>query len=154
MQVGDTVYGSSSLPFGWAHSPAQEPLGMYLSVTHPDQVVLVHYLDDVLLLSTDRGVLRTDTVDLAATLETGGWVVSRKSELEPAKRIHWMGKSINGVNHTICSDTGYLAALMTSWISLCTTGYTQHGLHRMLGRILRASRPSNTAMPFVAGAFA
>ena len=65
-----------------------------------------------------------------------------------------MGKHIDGAGHTICSDTSYLAALVTSWISLCATGYTQRGLRCILGRILWASRPGNTAMPFVAGVFA
>ena len=114
----------------------------------------MQYLDNVLLFSTDRGVFQTDTVDLVETLTTGGWVVSPKSKVEPAARIQWMRNNIDGANHTICSDAGYLAVLMTSWISLSTTGYTQCRLCRILRRILWASQPGNTAMPFVAGAFA
>ena len=59
MQIGDTVYGFSGLPFGWAHSPAlaQELLGMYLSVEHPDDVVIVQYLYDLLAFSGQRTLI-------------------------------------------------------------------------------------------------
>ena len=127
---------------------------MYLSLQLPNQVGLVQYLDDVLLFSTCGTILREDTADLVTTFQSPGRVVCPKSELEVMDHIQWMGKHIDVSSHTLCSDTSYLAALVMSWISLCTTGYTQRGLRRILGCVPWASRPGHTAVPFLAGAFA
>ena len=74
VQIGDTVYGFPRLPFEWAHSPAlaQELLGMYLSVEHQGEVVIIQYLDDVLAFSTQRLLLQHDTHQLAARMEQEG----------------------------------------------------------------------------------
>ena len=102
-RVNGVSYVVHSLPFWWAHSPiiAIENLARFLILTHPGQVILIQYLDDVLLLSTDANVLRWDTKQLVPDLVEGGWVVSPKSVVEPSTSITWMGKSINGESYEI-----------------------------------------------------
>ena len=127
---------------------------MYPSMQQPGKVVLVQFLDAVLLFGTKADTLRGDTVCLASDLELSGWVASPKLEVKPTTQIQWMAKRIDGDKHTVHIDAGYLAALVTVWMGLCTNGWSQQGLRRILGRILWASRPRNTTMPFVAGAYA
>ena len=155
VQIGDDVYGFPGLPFGWAHSPAlaQELLGMYLSVQHPRQVKAIQYLDDVLMFSTDRGLLQQDSHGPAQSVERAGWIVSPKSELTPTPEIQWMGKRINGTDYTISPEPEYMASLLVVLVALLTKGYHQQRLQRRPGRILWASRPGNTTMPFLAGAY-
>ena len=71
VQIRDDVYGSLWLPFGWAHSPvpAQELFGMYLSMEHPDEVIVNQYFDDVPAFNTDRELLLNDTRQLAHSLQ-------------------------------------------------------------------------------------
>ena len=63
-------YFVPSLPFGWAFSPivAIGTLARYLSLKHPDQVILIQYLDDVLLPSVSIDILRHDTAEVARDL--------------------------------------------------------------------------------------
>ena len=80
VHIGDMVYGFPGLSFRWTHrsAPAQKLLGTYLRVLHPDQVIVLQYLDDMLMFRTYRSLLRMDTVELSTTLEPGGWVVNPK----------------------------------------------------------------------------
>ena len=59
-RVNGVSYVVNSLPFGWAHNPiiVIENLARFLILAHRGQVVLMQYLDDVLLVSTDANVLR------------------------------------------------------------------------------------------------
>ena len=126
MQIGEDVYGFSGLPFGWAHSPvlAQEILVMYLSMEHPDEAIVIQYVDDILAFSTDRRLLVHDTRQVAHALEQAECIVSPKSELTPTPEIQWMGKRINGDEYRILSEPDYLASLLMGLVGLVTKGYT------------------------------
>ena len=125
---------------------------MFLSVEHPNEVVIIHYLDDVLAFSTDGHILQHDTLDPAQRLEQSGWIVSPKSELAPSTTLQRMGKHIDGHNYMVRCDTAYLASLIVGVPAICTTGYHQRQLRQLLGRILWAPRPGSCAMPFPATA--
>ena len=120
-----------SKPTVWmAHNLAlaHELIGIYLSVQHPNTVVTVQYPDDMLKFGTEPNILRGDTIQLAGNMETCGLEVSPKSKLEPTTCIQWMGKHVDGVQHGFSNDANHLLALVISWVSLCTIGYSQHGL--------------------------
>ena len=58
----------------------------------PPDILLVHYLDDILLIHHDKGYLRSSTGGAADASERGGFIVSPKSVLEPATGLIFLGK--------------------------------------------------------------
>ena len=58
----------------------------------PSNILLVHYLDDFLLVHHDRGYLRRHTSGVVFALEQGGFIVSLKSVLETSTRLVFLGK--------------------------------------------------------------
>ena len=83
-RVNGVSYVVNSLPFGWAHSLiiAIEYLTRFLILAHLGQVILIQYLDDVLLVSTDATLLRWDTQRLVKDLVEGVWCLVSEC-LEP-----------------------------------------------------------------------
>ena len=77
------------LPFGWAFSPylCQETLGRVVGDAVPDGVFLVHYLDDFILLSSDRCLLGSTTARLKQRIGRAGLLVSAKSTLDPVQKL-------------------------------------------------------------------
>ena len=156
IRVGGDTYAFAGLPFGWSRSPAlaQELLGCYLATLHPTQVVVIQYLDDILLFCASQTMLETETQRLVSILEPAGWVISPKSQTRPAASIQWVGKEIDGHQHTIASSAPSVSSLIVSWVRLATSQYRQKRMRQFLGKALWATRPGNSAMPFLAGAYA
>ena len=96
-------YYIPSLPFAWSFSPiiAIETLARHLVLRHPRQVILIQYLDDVLLISTDRELLASQARGLASDLVSMGGKVSPKSDIVPKSSITWLGKIISGSDYSM-----------------------------------------------------
>ena len=156
IRVGGDTYAFAGLPFGWSRSPAlaQELLGCYLATLHPTQVVVIQYLDDILLFCASQAKLETETQRLVSILEPAGWVISPKSQTRPAASIQWVGKEIDGHQHTIASSAPSVSSLIVSWVRLAASQYRQKRMRQFLGKALWATRPGKSAMPFLAGAYA
>ena len=77
------------LPFGWKYLPVmcQQLLGTLVPDLIPPDILLIHYLDDFLLIARDRGRLRVVTGRVAARLRELGFLVSPKSTLEPTDSL-------------------------------------------------------------------
>ena len=96
--LGEWNYVCGALSAIWLGTqPLQwENLAQFLILYHPGQVIVVQCLDDVFLVSVDRGVWERDTSALVTNLRIVGWVVCPKSVIVPSSEITWMGKNISG----------------------------------------------------------
>jgi hypothetical protein len=152
--LGD-IFAIPSLAFGWSFSPvmAQMLLGLYLAKANPQGVVIIQYMDDILLSSFSATDLLVATRTLVQSLQSDGWILSPKSVTIPTQAIQWMGKSLDGTNHSIANLPAMLASLVRLWLRLATLGYSQRTLRRLIGKLIWATRPGRAASPFLAGSF-
>ena len=88
------VVGLGRLPFGWKYSPfiCQQTLARIVERVLPPDILLVHYLDDFLLVHHDKGYLRDNMGNAVIALGREGFIVSPKSVLEPATQLVFLGK--------------------------------------------------------------
>ena len=93
--AGNRTYTLLRVPFGWHRAPClvQALIADLLRDLDPDGVVAVQYLDDMLFIGRDRAQVAAVAEDAAYTVRRAGFLVSVKSELEPQRRIAWMGKA-------------------------------------------------------------
>ena len=59
-------------------------------------MVVNQYANDVLVAGKHSSSVRQQALRTKADLERAGWVVSRKSSLDPSSRVKWMGKVVGG----------------------------------------------------------
>ena len=87
----------SRLPFGWKYSPylCQTSLARILRGVLPPEILLVHYLDDFLLIFTDREVLREAGRSAVRALIEAGFLISPKSVLDPVPVASFLGKELD-----------------------------------------------------------
>ena len=155
-RVNGRSYHIPSLPFGWAFSPilAIETLSRSLVLQFPGTIILIQYLDDVLLISTNPRCLRLEANQLAEDLSTAGWKVSPKSDLEPKTSVTWLGKTIDGATFSMAQAPTYLAQVIKGWVKLACRTYTEKRARRLVGKILWAATPSRQPLPFLQGPMA
>ena len=81
-------YAIVLVPFGWHQAPGlvQHLIARMLSALRPSSVLIVQYLDDVLFVRhpPDVGIVACGA---ASALESKGYIMSLKSELEPTQHI-------------------------------------------------------------------
>ena len=87
----------SRLPFGWKYSPylCQTGLARVLRGVPPPEILLVHYLDDFLLVFTDKEVLREAGRSAVRALIEAGFLISPKSVLDRVPVASFLGKELN-----------------------------------------------------------
>ena len=83
---GGTVYSLDRLPFGWKYSPiiCQFALSEIVTPLIPKEIILLHYMDDFLLIGPDPAELARVTTLVAEALRTHGFIVSRKIHPQPS----------------------------------------------------------------------
>ena len=91
--IDGQVYGFNCLPFGWQFSPiiCQTVLGYILASLGFSDVLVLHYLDDFLLVGYGRPRVKNAVATLCTALRNVGTIISSKSILEPAQTIVWLG---------------------------------------------------------------
>ena len=89
----------------WDHSPVmcQYAVSEIDSPLIPDGVVLLHYLDDFMLVCTDAALLASATCRFTEAFSRSGFIVSPTSALSPVTRIFFLGKWLDLTAHTISS---------------------------------------------------
>ena len=115
---------------------------------------MIQYLDDVLLISTDRELLAVEARGLASDPVTAGWKVSPKSHIDPKTSITWLGKTISGCDYSMTHAPKYLAQLLKGWLRLSYCTYMEKRARRVIGKILWAATPSRLPLPFLQGPMA
>ena len=83
------VVGLGRLPFGWKYSPfiCQQTLVRIVGRMLPPDILLVHYLDDFLLIHHDKRYLRDHTGNTVLALGREGFIISPKSVLKLATQL-------------------------------------------------------------------
>ena len=105
---GEKLWDMKSLPVNWKYWPVicQRLFGSFVRDLNPPDVLLIHYLDDFLLIFRDRVRMRGVTGRLAARLREAKFLVSPKSTLEPTDSLHCRGKLFH-VGGGIISNTQF-----------------------------------------------
>ena len=145
----------SRLPFGWKYSPylCQTSLARILRGVLPPEILLVHYLDDFLLVFTDSQVLREAGRSAVRALIEAGFLISPKSVLDPVPVASFLGKELDLEARQIKSHEPALLQLWTGWLRLAVgTGNDRH-LQSFLGLLNWHVRPRGFGCPFAAGAY-
>ena len=93
-RFGGKLWDMKRFPFGWKYLPVtcQELLGLLVRDLIPPDLLLIHSLDDFLLIARDRDVLRGVTGRVASRVRDLGFLVSPKSTLDPTDSLHCLGK--------------------------------------------------------------
>ena len=166
VQGPDGVYDLRSLPFGWKLSPpiCQHVVGEHVrqaltSFPPPagyDSALEVphdHYLDDLILVESDPDWLRACGRWLLAVLVLAGFVISKKSMVEPASRAKWLGKVVDVQGLVIENDVMLVAKIISAVISLYDAVVPVQQVQRILGLINWLAAPGKGHLPFLAGIY-
>ena len=143
------------LPFGRKYSPyfCQLALARVLQGVLPSGVLLVHYLDDFLLVYTEEGVLREAGRAVVRALVEAGFLIRPKSVLDPVQLVSFSGKALNLALQTVACHTKALLQLWVGWMRLALgDGGGQH-LRSYLCLLNWHVRPRGLGGPFGTGAW-
>ena len=156
VRPGGPVVGATRLPFGWKFSPylCQRILGDLLRRLILQGVELLHYLDDFVLVSTDRSMLHGTTQECVRVLVENWFIVSDKSTLEPVQHLFVLGKFMDLQRRMIYSHRRAWLQILAAWFRLAVSPMPGSKLmEKLLGFIQLHIRPRLTSAPLLAGAY-
>ena len=113
----------------------------------PPDILLVHYLDDFLLVHHDKGGLRQHTDGAVTALERGwgGVIVSPKRVLEPSTRLVFLGKWLDLLERRVWShEVAHLQMLVGGLVTEATHAVL-FGIPALVGA------PPQSSVPFRGG---
>ena len=119
----------------------------------PPEILLVHYLDDFLLVFTDREVLREAGRVAVRALIEAGFLISPKSVLDPVPVASFLGKELDLQARQIRSHEQALLQLWAGWLRLAVGAGNDRHLQSFLGLLNWHVRPRGLGCPFAAGAY-
>ena len=91
---------------------------------------------------------------MAEALQSAGFIISPKSELEPATCITFLGKQLDSVCHSISNSADMLKATLRMWLRGVGTGrMPAREMAHFLGRLQWVFGPLGGASPFLAGPY-
>ena len=99
----------------------------------PPDILLVHYLDDFLLIHHDKGYLRSSTCGAVDALERGGFIVSPKSVLEPATRLVFLGKWLHLLERMVWSHEVAHLQMLVAWLRFAVWRSQKRLMQSVLG---------------------
>ena len=118
----------------------------------PD-ILLVHCLDDFLLIHHDKRYLRDHTGNAVLALGREGFIVSPKSVLEPATQLVFLGKWLDLLVRMVWShEVAHLQMLVTC-LRLAVWRSQKRLMQSFLGFLHWHVGPRGVACPFAAGAY-
>jgi hypothetical protein len=83
---------------------------------------LVIYLDDILIMNSDRDDLTRDVEIVKSTLEEAGFIINvQKSETEPTQSIEFLGLIVDTVHSTLALTSGKKEAVLQACKSLLSS---------------------------------
>ena len=155
VEIEGTIYGFSCLPFGWQFSPAicQTVLGFILERLSLVSVLVLHYLDDFLIVGYGSDNVRSAAHQLCSSLRLEGAIISPKSVLEPVPELDWLGKHLvlSGARAGVYAMAGGWQILVGLWLRTAVLPLSRQQARRVVGRFSWALRPQVGACPFLAG---
>ena len=154
VDIDGTTYGFSCLPFGWQFSPAicKTILGFILDRLYLVSVLVLHYLDDFLVVGFGSGNVRSAAGQLCSALRLEAAIISPKSILEPVPEIDWLGKRLvlSGELAGVFAMAGGWQILIGLWLHTTILPMSRQHARRVVGRFSWALRPQIGACPFLA----
>ena len=120
-------------------------------MSSPGGLLLVHYLDNFLLVYSDKGVLREAGSDAVRAPVDAGFLISPKSVLEPVVLVCFSGKALNLSTRTVECHPQALLQLWVGWMRLAVGGDEGRHLRGFLGLVKWHVRPCSPGCPFAAG---
>ena len=141
------------LPFGWKYSPVlcQRILQFFLKDLKKGQTLVLHYLDDFMVLGHDRARVTEVTSQMIFFLVDKGCLISPKSVLEPVQSLHWLGKHFDLVSGRITNTGGALEVAVAKWLVLSVGHCTRKRVQSAIGKIRWLARPHPCLSPVSAG---
>ncbi|KAI9554999.1 reverse transcriptase [Daphnia sinensis] len=109
------TYQFTCLPFGLSSAPRKftKLLKPVVAFLRKNGIRLVIYLDDILIMNSDRNLLTRDVAVVSSTLEEAGFLVNeQKSETVPTQSIEFLGLIVDTVHSTLDLTTGKKEAIM------------------------------------------
>ena len=145
-RFGRHFWDMMRLPFGWKYSPVicQRLLGSLVRDLIPPDILLIHYLEDFLLVAGDRARRREVTRRVAARLREAKFLISPKSTLQPTASLHCLGKFFDVAGQTITNTQFSLARLVRAWLRLNGTPYTPRCLQSFM--VTPTQRPTRQSV--------
>ena len=154
VRIDGKSYAFSCLPFGWRFSPVicQYVLAFVTSSVDTSGVIVLHYLDDFLVVGYGKTRVGSVAQHLCDALRRAGAVISTKSVLEPVPEIQWLGKwlVLSGGGLGVFPK-GQGAALLGLWIRATVLPLTRKHARKILGRFIWSLRPTVGFAPFLSG---
>ena len=155
VSIDGQSYAFNCLPFGWQFSLVlcQTVLGYLLHKLHFVSVLLLHYLDDFLVIGFGAGNVRSAARRLVDLLSEEGAIISPKSILDPVSSITWLGKRLvlSGPNSGVFVLQDQWVVLVGLWLRIALFPLSQKFARRVIGRLSWALRPKVGVCPLLAG---
>ena len=144
------------LPFGWKFSPAlcQRTLAFFTKHLSGDRVLILHYLDDFMVVGPGFARVEEVTRALVDILIKENFIVSGKSTLAPTKHLRWLGKMFDFDLGTIENLDQGVAGGLVKWLKLATQKCTRKRVRSAVGKLRWLGRPHTNFSPFLAGTIA
>ena len=116
-------------------------------------VLVLHYLDDFLVVGYGLGNVRSAAGQLCSALRLEGAIISPKSILEPVPEIDGLGKRpvLSGELAGVFAMAGGWQIMVGLWLRTAILPMSRQHARRVVGRFSWAPRPQIGACPFLAG---
>ena len=155
VSIDGQTFAFNCLPFGWQYSPVicRTVLGYLPQGLDLVSVLVLHYLDDFLVLGFGAGNVRLAAARLGDLLGRQGAIISPKSILEPVPSIVWLGKKLvlSGAGQGVFVVPNQWIVLLGLWLRVALLPLSRKLARRVIGRFSWALRPQVGACPFLAG---
>ena len=157
VRAGQRCWRFTRLPFGWKYSPAiyqRLVAGIVTRALRGTHTSWDVYLDDILSIARRPWEAHQGAQRVVEALQNAGFIISPKSELEPATCITFLGKRLDSVRRSISNSVDMLKATLRMWLRGVGTGrMPAREMARFLGRLQWVFRLLVGASPFLAGAY-
>ena len=84
----------------------------------PPNILLVHYLDDFLLVHHDKEYLRRHIGGAVFALEKRGFIANAKSVLEPSTGLVFLGKWLDLLERMVWSHEVARLQMFVAWLQM------------------------------------
>ena len=155
VRIDGKSYAFSCLPFGWRSSPGicQYVLAFVTSSVDTCGVIVMHYLDDFLVVGYGKARAGSVAQRQCDALRRARDVISTKSVLEPVHEIQWLGKwlVLSGDGAGVFPKGQGGGCLLGLWIRVALLPLICKHARRILGRFIWSLRLTVGFAPLLSG---
>ena len=144
VSIDGQSYAFNCLPFGWQFSPVlcHTVLGYLLQKLNFVSVMVLHYLDDFLVIGFCASNVRSAARRLSDLLREEEAIISPKSILDPVPSIVWTGKRLvlSGPSRGVFVLEDQWVVLVGLWLIIALLPLSRKFARRVIGRLSWALR--------------